>query len=545
MNLGKPLESYVAEVLSRTSKVAANHLKSAMHGIVVLNNFEDASIDFQTFDWKSGPGNRNWWWQLQQLPFARWYTQSVGTVSKQDDHAAIVDFIYESISQWRKCEAAYKKESPLIWHDHATALRLKHLTDLSVALHGLEYDHAKLMDLLAKEVERHALWLVPEKNYSRRTNHGFEQADILLRTTLIFHECKELDRPRAVSRERLEDEVAYAFTEQGVHKENSPAYHQFMITKLKTLTDYEGLNDEYMASLGNQYLDKARGFLEAITLPDGTLPIIGDTQGGEVSRASNLPVREGGGTPLDSAGCRIWDYAESGYVVVEYIDNESQEEAKLIVRSGQFSHYHRHDDDMSIYWQIGSRVILGDGGLYSHNESDPKRCFLRSSLAHNTVFVNGAEAKREIRSLSRRGRLQLKSDPDRIIAITNYFSGWELRRVINIEKLRQGRLLIEDQATSEDLSGIAATNWFHPSTSESFRSLGDDEYGLALADGLRLIVSSPSSASEVKMYTGWSGDGRYSAISSEKFGIENDASRLVLLWNAPGKIRTVLKLIRH
>src|SRR5690606_16367267 len=147
-----------------------------------------------------------------------------------------------------------------------------------------------------------------------RTNHGFDQSDILLRTCLIFPDCNELKAARTVSRERLLDEISFAFTDQGVHKENSPGYHQYMMARLKSLSAYKELGDDELAATGEIVLENAKRFLKAITLPDGTLPIIGDTRGGEKANPDNLPSSDAAPEPIANGEYRIWDFADSGYV---------------------------------------------------------------------------------------------------------------------------------------------------------------------------------------------------------------------------------------
>lgn len=461
--LGKPLQSYVSEVLSRDSKSAARNLQSAMGGAVRFNTFEDASINLTKFDWLNGSDNRNWWWQLQQLPFVRWYVQSIKTIQDSLIQESVIEFIHKSVVQWIECAQDKGKTSPLLWHDHASTFRLRNLADLYVAMMGLGYTKHPLINTLSEQIVNHASWISLEKNYSCRTNHGFDQSDILLRTCLIFPDCQEFTSFKTLASQRLKDEINFAFTDQGVHKENSPHYQQYMISRLNSLSDYEKLGeteiiDSFFKSnnIDDALFEKASVFLKALFLPDGTLPMIGDTRGECRFNLINIPSLSHLGNGYSGSEFKILDYSKSGYVVVEYIDEQTSLDGKIIVRSGQFSHYHRHDDDLSIYWQIGDQVILGDGGLYSYNEQDPKRKFVRSPLAHNTVYVQGLKAERLPKRLKKQAKLDVASDPLRIIGSTFYFQDWQLGRVINLERLKQGILLFEDQAYSDEKSGVIA-----------------------------------------------------------------------------------------
>ena len=64
------------------------------------------------------------------------------------------------------------------------------------------------------------------------------------------------------------------------------------------------------------------------------------------------------------------------------------------------SNYHRHDDDLSIYFFYNDELILGDCGLYSHEEDDVDRKFIRSYKAHCVPFVKDALPRRRREDLS-------------------------------------------------------------------------------------------------------------------------------------------------
>ena len=298
-------------------------------------SFDDTEIDILTFDWQSLDRDRNWWWQLQALPFLNWYANSVALQS-DEEKSRYFSTCMEAIHNWIE-QAKYNKESPLAWHDHAAAFRVRNLVNWLVFCHlnGLsvsEEVHAKKLGDLVIE---HLDWIQEDKHYSKHTNHGFDQAMIALTIASMFSR-DDFETYRQLNRARLEDEVTFAFTDEGVHKENSPGYQKMMLGRLKQLRTLAPLGEQVVSQMGERYIEKAEAFLRAITLPNGYLPMIGDTRGGD----EGLPYEQ-------KEQVDVLDYSASGYVIVRGVVLEK--DFHLVFKASHLSHYHRHDDDLSIH----------------------------------------------------------------------------------------------------------------------------------------------------------------------------------------------------
>ncbi|QYF89896.1 heparinase II/III family protein [Arthrobacter sp. PAMC25284] len=514
-----------------------------MNGSISFNSFPSESIELDSFDWVNGSENRNWWWQIQQLPVNRWYVNGFDSSTDENQHRLAQTFLLRVLRNWARHAPNVRGNIPLTWHDHAAALRLRGLRDLYVVASSLDSYQSDLQRELEVQIEEHCLWLEKPENYSVRTNHGFDQADILLFTALVFPDWKHSSRLARVARLRLLDEITFAFTNQGVHKENSPGYHQFMMSRLEQLLVYETFGDPELGGLARRYFENSRRFLGAISLPDRTLPAIGDTRLGTPVNPDYLPADGEDDLVLkaNEGHMRIHDFAESGYLMVDYIDARTNELGKLILKSGQFSRYHRQDDDLSIHWIVGNRVLLDDAGLYSHNENDPVRLYARSSYAHSTLIVAGSTPKRSDRTNSEPVPLQIKTEPLRLIATSSSVPHWKLRRVVNIQKLAQGRLVVECQARSASQHGSILTNWL---LSPHFSVANfDTPSGQALfkdAEGYSLSISPEDSVEGSALYAGKGTGVTDTAVTSRVFGEYETTTRLVSQWPGPGTLRSYL-----
>lgn len=302
------------------------------------------------------------------------------------------------VRDWAAAFGTYSEDElkSFPWHDHATARRLDRLSILSMLTGDMQ-----LPDL----ARTHAELLLREDFYSRHTNHGFDQALSLLLASKAYAAACDTSAWQRTGLDRLVGELKFAFSDEGVHVENSPGYHAGMTTNVvraqSILTALEIAIDFDFAAL----LDKALLFTAWITGPDRKLALLGDTteRGGrpppDLAHLENyapaLWAATGGqdGSPRDA---RIAVYPQSGYAIYRSDWQDWRNHVHLVMKSGFLSKYHRHDDDLNILLQGHGEHWLIDSGLYRHNQTDPARVYMRSALAHNVPYITGARADRRV-----------------------------------------------------------------------------------------------------------------------------------------------------
>ena len=388
-------------------------------------------IDFVEFDWLSGEEDRNWWWQIQQLPCLKWFINAY-EILKDEQKEKYLDFAISYIATWME-NASKNKNSPLVWHDHVAILRLRNLSQwvtYLILINKVDRLTPDFQNKVVCAISEHINFLIKERNYSRHTNHGFDQSLDLYTVCWLWRDIDTLKKVSELALSRLLDEIDFAFTAQGVHKENSPGYQSYMLQRLAFVKRLDLLGEKVASSKTELLEQKAHRFLKIISLPDGKLPLIGDTTYKDKGISSNLDAKK-----------TVYDYTVSGYLVVKGI-NDKGEDYHLVVKSGHLSNYHRHDDDLSFYLYMNGEVVFGDGGLYSYNEKDPIRRFIRSPLAHNTVFPASYTCTRNLNELSKRPSLTLL-EGDEVVAKTHCYGG-TLERRINFSRIGNCVLSIED-----------------------------------------------------------------------------------------------------
>lgn len=126
---------YIQNVVGSKNRADYNKLKKLFdEQRFEAKSFDDTDLDILSFDWQYLERDRNWWWQLQALPFLNWYTNSF-VLQSDEEQSRYFSLCLDAIHAWVK-QAKLNKESPLAWHDHATAFRVRNLTNWLAFCHS-------------------------------------------------------------------------------------------------------------------------------------------------------------------------------------------------------------------------------------------------------------------------------------------------------------------------------------------------------------------------------------------------------------------------
>lgn len=355
-------------------------------------------------DWEQDPlSNRSWQWRLNWLSFLS-YLMAYHRASGKE---AVLDFAREAILSWLdtylETDTSYPFE--FIWHDHATALRAEQLVLFAYYCRehapGWASQQSEFLAYLERALEVHGQWLAKDSFYSEHTNHGLEQARVLLLLGTVF-EGKQAGEWQKIAIQRISSELRFAFTDEGVHVENSPAYHIFVFKVfLGIIKDYP---EEVLGNLAeefNQFSAKALNFITHILRPDGKLPPIGDTEQKPTSDAYRdmfghrleyqhflYALTQGKQGVKPPTLNRV--YPQSGYAIFRdrWPDKEHYQQAfHLIAKVGCSSRYHHQQDEGHISLYAGGEDWLIDSGMYNYINKDPVRKYMRGRPGHNVPII--------------------------------------------------------------------------------------------------------------------------------------------------------------
>ncbi|EXJ10632.1 heparinase II/III family protein [Nitrincola nitratireducens] len=371
------------------------------------------AVKFQGWcNWEQNPlNNRSWQWRLNWLSFLS-YLMAYHRASGDE---AVLDSAREAIQSWLdtylETDTSYPFE--FIWHDHATALRAEQLIFFLYYCRESASEwanrHAGFLIYIEQALLVHGQWLAKDSFYSEHTNHGLEQARVLLLLGTVY-DGEQAQQWQQIAIQRIKSELEFAFTFEGVHVENSPAYHIFVFKVfLGIIKDYpeEVLGD--LAEQFNQFSAKALSFVTNILRPDGRLPPIGDTEQLPTSDAykemfghrleyqyflySLTQGKQGVKPPILNKV-----YPRSGYAIFrnEWPAKEHYQKAfHLIVKVGCSSRYHHQQDEGHISLYAGGEDWLIDSGLYNYINNDPVRKYMRGRPGHNVPIISHASYSKE------------------------------------------------------------------------------------------------------------------------------------------------------
>ncbi len=501
-------------------------------------------------DWEQDPLNdRSWQWRLNWLSFLSYLI----AYHRASENETVLDFAREAVESWLdtylETDTTYPFE--FIWHDHATALRAEQLVLLTYYCRRYAPDWAKSnADFLAyveKAVEIHGQWLAKDSFYSEHTNHGLEQARVLLLLGTVF-EGEQALKWQQIATQRISSELTFSFTDEGVHVENSPAYHIFVFKVfMGIIKDYP---DEVLGGLSSQFdvfAHKALRFITHILRPDGLLPPIGDTEQLPTSNMyrdafGHMPEYQhllyaltSGKQGEPSAGTNAV-FPRSGYAVFrdQWPSRGDYANAlQCIIKVGCSSRYHHQQDEGHISLYAGGEDWLIDSGLYNYSGKDPVRRYMRSRAAHNIPLVSEADYAAEFEHRLSAWEVTAYDDSSSFPFVEmalNVLPQVEHQRRVALNTA-QHELSVVDRFHCDDAQPREVIlQWHFPQDKQI--SIQGNRAIISSATGSQLLMeiqgAQPDSLSVVK---GWKGERVFSAFSAKANQFES--SQLLRVVFAP------------
>lgn len=331
------------------------------------------------------------------------------------------------VESWIERNTTVPPPSDKSWHDHATANRLTQLV-LLWQHHAVRAENARVLVRLLSAIHLHADVLTLESFYTRHHNHGLCQSVALLQAALALPEFARARVWRETALERLTDEMRFGFTDEGVHKENSPLYHRYVLALLDRAASLlqPGTRRKTVPGL-RRLIERAYRYLAYAVLPNGEFPLFGDTD--THHRATWMPDGSAGGCDM-TVPERLTGRQELLYSFTQGrqgLRPSNSENVGLFPRSGYvffrdgwpgpdtfgdtvhfafkadaLSAAHRHADILSFcLFAYGERWIVDPGTLWRKSHTGSFRRHLHGASAHNLVLFDGGEAQGSRQALDR------------------------------------------------------------------------------------------------------------------------------------------------
>lgn len=281
-------------------------------------------------------------------------------------------YLYEALSlsksfvDWQNKDKKNinSKREKILFGDHSTSNRTQVFCYLSTSL---DFANIKLEKWLIDVLTTNGHYLSNYENYSHY-NHGLmmDLALLGLVNTFIGLNIPYPEYFKHNLIDRLKYSLIRDLTNDGVHVENSPGYHFWMLGFLKRIEKSLSFLDKDIHKISFSALNRATEYARYITRSNGSVPTIGDT---------SLKLKY---TPTTGLNSKFFTNSN----IVIFRNKESDVWAYF--GSGYKTHVHKHEDDGSFNLFYKGKDVFFDPGFLNY-ENNEQSMMIKSASFHNTV----------------------------------------------------------------------------------------------------------------------------------------------------------------
>lgn len=398
----------------------------------VLFNFLNLSRSYPdtTVDWNDQSHGKLWNYNLQYLDFL-----------KQDGIALAIKIdLLKDFYTW-----LWIGKLPL--EPYPASLRIMNLIRFLNTQEIEQESRNELLKYLLAELN----YLSQNLEFHLLANHLLENAFAFWMGGLFFNHSEWIARASKLLKSQLDEQIL----KDGAHYELAPMYHQIIL--FRVMEAYQLTPAAF--DLKILLKDKAElmlGWLNQMTFPDGTLPHFNDTTEG-IAYSSKFLLETAHSIGLIPKNVKL---NESGYRVFE------SDHLKLIVDvegiKPSYQPGHAHADTFSFVLFYGKIPVVVDPGISTYTIS-PRRDWERSTLAHNTVTVDGENSSQvwDGFRVGKRATVKILEDKDQALsAIHDGFGDQKHQRIFMASDI--GFELVDKIIGLKSSSLAEARFHFHP-----------------------------------------------------------------------------------
>ncbi len=398
--------------------------------------------------------------------------------SRRDGHMAneVLDFI----TLWSAAfplHAAGSRHSA--WHPYVLSIRIESWVRLHAMLIecGVPEDDLRLR-LLREGVERVTRVLLRNLEKGTMANHLLRNIKALVFAGLYLDTATGA-QARRIGLKLLDREIGEQVLDDGCHFERSPMYHVSVLNDLLDMTEAMLLCESTVPDRLSAAAARMTGFLERMRHPDGEIPYFNDSTGSFFLRTAEVlargrrlvgELREPDGREPEGREREIAKVAASGDIDPKRVSGLLVAEtprAWLVMDGGlvgpDYQPGHAHCDTLSFELSLDGARFVTDTGVFHYRES-PERSYSRSTAAHNTIEIDGAEQSEIWKSfrVGRRAKIRHLSTERR--------DGLRILRAAHDGYTRLHRGLLHERAMLLAEDWLLIVDWLHGSGAHGFRS---------------------------------------------------------------------------
>lgn len=346
-------------------------------------------------DWANADYDRNWRFNLNSWkmvePMLAWHAKSGERLPLR--------MAMDLIADWTRFNIIDDTPNKLKWYDIATGQRAMKLAFLIDTIYRNRFKVSQQERALLLGVSYIHIKKLLDPDFINPGNHGTFQIHglaALCRTLPMVDLCIGADPYIA---EQMEQLVIGQYGQEAMHMEHSAEYHFFMYKVFERLFSTGWYDD---LAVTRNLLERADRNKRWLIFPTGEVVRHGDTD----QRAEPLPdpstlrlqqdCRRPTGRITD---CYILKtFPDTGYATVRSAWDAAVDQASMLFLMGSYhSHAHKQRDHMSIELFEQGMPILVDSGKFAYDPTNPRRDYVLSTRAHNTVEIDETDYTRNKR----------------------------------------------------------------------------------------------------------------------------------------------------
>lgn len=326
-------------------------------------------------DWFPSSEVRLWLYNLHYWHYAT----ALGCSYEQENDPQGYDVFRGLVRDWI---AACPVATATAWDAYPTSLRLVNWIRAYRLFAPLLEKDEEFATQLRRSLFIQTAFLERHLEYDLLNNHLLENGRALLFAGMFFS-GRAAERWHRTGETILLDGLEHDFLPDGGHDERSPMYHQAMLEMYEEVAAVLEANGRAVPPLLQDRLPELRQWLSQVCHPDGQIALLNDAAFGVVRPASE--ALQGTARPRDGL-CAM---PASGYFTIRNNDDF------LIFDCGPLGPDHQpghgHCDALSYELSIAGRRMVVDSGVSTYHGELDWRTYYRSTRAHNTLVVDGAE----------------------------------------------------------------------------------------------------------------------------------------------------------
>ncbi len=372
--------------------------KSLYSGIIGSNDYESIknngyiSVDGkmslkidENIKWHTG--NRNFDFNVNALRFLSSYWKRF---FDKFEVYVLEEIISILTTYYNHMNSKESKSNRFIWYDMAVGIRALHI---SLALNFRSIISDEQTKVLEGLYNSHLNKLLEEKFFTLN-NHGIWQ---IYGLRILLYVKNDTDKNSLdYCNKRFSELVDFSFNNEGIHTENSPFYHQYVIDLFRKVPRKFLRENKKISSIISDSIKFSAW------LSDSNLHFfqIGDTEG--YSRYSLMLDNIDIDFEINESKSISKIFFDSGYFTTKLYDKYDKCISELIFYNTSGSISHKHLDGNSFILIHNGIELFTDAGKYTYDHNKLRKYFL-SFDAHNTVHLKDFEISLESLNLQKTG----------------------------------------------------------------------------------------------------------------------------------------------